>query len=74
MTIPHCERGHLMTLSTHFIFDHDPDDSPRDTALLEQLRAHPLVAGSMGARVALYECRECNEATAIFSYPDGEER
>jgi hypothetical protein len=32
------------------------------------------VAGSMGARVALYECRECNEATAIFSYPDGEER
>ena len=69
MAAPSCSRGHAMTITTTFAFDHEPGDTARDHARLEQFKAIGL---ELGARVTLWECRMCREATALFVYPKKE--
>lgn len=61
---PTCKRGHAMTLTDLFRFDHEAGDDPATTVALERFRALGL---ELGARVELYECRACDEAEARFT-------
>jgi hypothetical protein len=63
-----CEKGHAMFVRDKFTFDHEPNDTPRNTELLT---AFAQAGIQLGAEVTLWYCAECDYAQAEFDY--GEE-
>jgi hypothetical protein len=49
-----------------FRFDHETQDSRRDTAILQVLEGLGI---ELGAQVTLWYCASCDDAQAVFVYP-----
>jgi hypothetical protein len=49
-----------------FRFDHEAQDSGRETAILQVLESLGI---ELGAQVTVWSCAPCDEAEAVFVYP-----
>jgi hypothetical protein len=53
-----------MRLASRFRFDHEPGDSPAETAALERFRAMGL---HLGDDVTVWRCDACDVTEAVFT-------